>query len=119
MGRYVNFITRPMNFVSTESQLARIIYLQDCLAHKSHLCFECCYANRCGDGIDKQQCDILRKLEYDDLISTKLDELSALIGKSTTIFKSELEKIELRRVKYYANYKACTIIEILLTNDYR
>ena len=101
MERYVNAITRPMNFVSTESQLARIIYLQDCLAHKTHLCFECCYANRCGDGNDKQECDILRKLEYDDLISTKLDELSALIRKSNTILKSELEKIELRKVTSY------------------
>ena len=90
-----------MNFVSTESQLARIIYLQDCLAHKTHLCFECCYANRCGDGNDKQECDILRKLEYDDLISRKLDELSALIRKSNTILKSELEKIELRKVTSY------------------
>ena len=90
-----------MNFVSTENQLARIIYLQDCLAHKNHLCFECCYANRCGDGNNKQECDILRKLEYDDLISTKLDELSALIRKSTTILKSELEKIELRKVTSY------------------
>ena len=87
-----------MNFVSTESKPAQIIYLQDCLAHKTHLCFECFYANICSDGNDKQECDILRKLEYDDLISTKLNELSALIRESTTIFKSELEKIELRKV---------------------
>ena len=90
-----------MNFVSTESQLARIINLQDCLAHKTHFCFECCYANICGDGNDKQECDILRKLEYDDLISTKLNELSALIRENTTIFKTELEKIELRKVTCY------------------
>ena len=105
-----------MNFVSTESQLAQIIYLQDCLCHKTHLCFECFYADRCGDEDGKQQCDILRKLEYDGLISTKLDELSALIRQSTTIFKSELEKIESRRVTYHEiNYKVRIIIKTFKT----
>ena len=95
-----------MNFVSTESKLTRIISLQDCLFHKTQLCFECCYVGRCGNEDSNQECDIIRKLEYDDFISTKMDELSALIRKSTIIFTSEVEKCELRRVTYsIINYK--------------
>ena len=101
MERYVNCITKQMNYVSHRFNITHeLFYYQDCLRHKTLLCFECCYIQRCGDGNNKVECDILRKSEFDDLISTKLNKLNALIEKSSSIFESEIQKMQLRIVTY-------------------
>ena len=60
--------------------------------------FRMFFAQRCGDKNTEIDCDILKKSEYDDLISTKLNELNALVRKSTSSFESEIEKIQIRKV---------------------